>query len=496
MVSSVKDYAIFMLDAQGRVETWNLGAEVIKGYRAEEIIGKEISVFYTPEDRVAGRPQRLLATAARQGRIEDEGWRVKKDGTRFWADVVITAVHDAAGTLQGYVKVTRDLTVRRAAEDALRQSEERFRLLVQSVKDYAIFMLDPQGRVATWNAGARRMKGYAPEEIIGQHFSRFYPPDEAASDKCARELVTATMVGKFEEEGWRLRKDGTRFWASVVIEPVRDLEGTLIGFAKVTRDLTEKRNADEERLRLAQAQEAVRMRDEFLSIASHELKTPLSAIQLQLQSLLQGPQVLDGKLRGKLERAYKGGERLTELVETLLDVSRLATGKFSLSRRELDLARCVEEVVERFREQAARDGCELILHLDEPVSGEWDPLRVEQVVTNLLSNALKYAAGTPVELTVKAEGGIAVLTVSDRGPGIPESEWGRIFGRFERAASMRHYGGLGLGLYVARQLVEAHGGSISVGAVEPHGARFVVTLPRVSRKGTVPAPSTGTEVVS
>jgi PAS domain S-box-containing protein len=494
MVGSVKDYAIFMLDAQGNVESWNAGAQAIKGYRDSEIIGRHISAFYAPEDAAAGKPQRLLELARQQGRVEDEGWRVRKDGTRFWADVVITSVHDAAGVLQGYTKVTRDLTERRQTDEALRQSEARFRLLVDSVKDYAIFMLDPRGRVATWNKGAERIKGYAPGDIIGQHFSVFYPPEEAASGKCDRELEVALAEGKFEEEGWRVRKDGTRFWAGVVVEPVRDSTGQLVGFAKVTRDLTERRDAEAERLRLAQAQEAIRLRDEFLSIASHELKTPLSAIQLQLQSLLHGAQGLDAKVRNKAERAYKGGERLLDLVETLLDVSRIATGRFSLSHSRFDLARSVEEVVERFREQAARAGCELVLHLDEAVPGEWDRLRLEQVVTNLLGNALKYAAGTPVVIAVRADGSNAVLTVADQGPGIPESEWARIFGRFERAASIRHFGGLGLGLYVVRQIVEGHGGTISVEAVQPHGARFIVSIPRAAR--TEPAAASAVEVVS
>ncbi len=496
LVESVRDYAIFMLDLEGRVQSWNVGAEAIKGYTREEILGRPLATFYTPEDLAVGLPQRLLQRAVQEGHVENEGWRVRKDGTRFWADVVITPLRDRAGTLLGYSKVTRDLTFRREAEEALRQSEERFRLLVGSVMDYAIFMLDAQGQVATWNAGAERIKGYAPGEIIGQHFSRFYLPEDAASGKCDRALETATTLGKFEEEGWRVRKDGTRFWANVVIEPVRGLDGRLLGFAKVTRDLTERRNAEAERLRLAQAQESIRLRDEFLSIASHELKTPLSAVQLQLESLLQASQALDARLRNKVERAHKSGTRLTELVETLLDVSRIATGRLTLSRRRFDLTRSVEDIVGRYREQATQAGCELILQLDSPVQGEWDPLRLEQVVTNLLTNALKYAAGTPVSVAVQAEGDHAVLRVSDQGPGIPPSEWARIFGRFERAASMRHYGGLGLGLYVAHQIVEAHEGTISVEAVEPRGARFIVTLPLSPQPEKTPKPLAGVELAS
>jgi PAS domain S-box-containing protein len=482
MVGSITDYAIFVLSPEGRVESWNTGAETIKGYHTHEIIGRHFSVFYPPEDAAAGKPQKLLRAAARDGRVEDEGWRVKKDGTQFWANVVITAFRDPSGRLEGFTKVTRDLTARRNTEEALRLSEERFRLLVESVKDYAIFMLDPTGHIATWNQGAARLKGYRPEEVIGQHFSKFYLPEEAASGKFERELQIAVTEGKFEEEGWRVRKDGTRFWANVVIEPMRDANDVLLGFAKVTRDLTERRAADEERLRLAQAEEAVRLRDEFLSIASHELRTPLSAVQLQLQSLLLKAQTLDEKTRRKVERAFKGGARLTDLIETLLDVSRIATGRFSLSFNRFDLVKSVEEVMERFREQAIKENCEMTLRAQGPLWGDWDQLRVEQVVTNLLANAMKYAAGTPIGVTVKAEGDNVFVIVSDQGPGIPESERARIFGRFERASSMRHYGGLGLGLYVAHQIVEAHGGSISVEGVKPHGARFIVSLPRAPER--------------
>ena len=477
LVESVKDYAIFMLDADGRVQTWNPGAQAAKGYQAREIIGQHISRFYTPEDLVTDRPRLLLERAIRDGRVEDEGWRVRKDGTRFWADVVITAVRDDTGQLIGFSKVTRDLTARRATEDALRQSEERLRFLIQSVKDYAIFMLDRQGHVVTWNSGAQNIKGYAPEEIIGQHFSLFYLPEDVASGKCEYELEHALAHGVFEEEGWRLRQGGERFWASVVLQPMRGVEGQLLGFAKVTRDLTERRAADEERLRLAQAQEAVRLRDEFLAIASHELKTPLTALQLQLEGLLRQGASMDPKAKRRAERAHYGAKRLSDLVETLLDVSRIASGKLPLVPVPFDLAQCARDVAGRFEEQAERDGCALVLRLDGPVNGLWDRLRVEQILTNLLANALKYAAGAPVEVAVSQTGTSAELSVTDQGPGIPESEHARIFGRFERAAPVQHYGGLGLGLYVAQQIAAAHRGSLHVEAVHPRGSRFILTLP-------------------
>ena len=359
-----------------------------------------------------------------------------------------------------------------------RSIEERFRALVSSVKDYAIFMLDPSGRIETWNAGAEQTKGYTAEEIIGQHMSRFYTPEDLARGLPASLLAQAVREGRVECEGWRLRKDGTRFWADVVITALVDDQGRLMGFAKVTRDLTERLRAQEEQLRLAHAEEAVRLRDEFLSIAAHELRTPLSAVQLQLQALLERSDGLDPKLRTKLERACRSGERLVTLVDTLLDVSRITTGSFSLAPTQFDLATAVREVVDRFRESALRAGSTVTVRADGAVEGRWDRLRIEQVVTNLLGNSLKYAAGTPVELGVSGTEREVTLTVSDGGPGIPESEWDRIFLRFERAVPMRNFGGLGLGLYVCRQIIEAHGGEIHLARLRPRGAHFVIQLPR------------------
>ena len=227
LVDAVKDYAIYMLDPQGIVSSWNSGAQRFKGYKADEIIGQHFSRFYTEEDRQAGVPQQALATAVAEGKYETEGWRVRKDGSRFWASVVIDPIHDEDGNLFGFAKITRDITERKAAEEALRQSEEQFRLLVQGVTDYAIFMLDPTGHVTNWNSGAQRMKGYAAAEIIGQHFSRFYTDEDRAADVPLRALQTAEREGRFETEGWRVRKDGSHFWASVVIDAIHDENGKL-----------------------------------------------------------------------------------------------------------------------------------------------------------------------------------------------------------------------------------------------------------------------------
>jgi len=244
LVESVRDYAIFMLDPGGHVLTWNLGAERFKGYKADEIIGSHFSRFYRPEELLNGLPQTELDSAARDGAFEDEGWRVRKDGSMFWANVVITAMRDATGQLVGYAKVTRDLTQRRNQEEALRASEERFRLLVEGVSEYAIFMLDVNGHVASWNVGAQRIKGYSADEIVGRHFSIFYPREVVDSGWPEHELREAARNGCFIDTGWRVRKDGSTFWANVTITAMRDEAGTLLGYAKLTRDLTERKRVE------------------------------------------------------------------------------------------------------------------------------------------------------------------------------------------------------------------------------------------------------------
>jgi PAS domain S-box-containing protein len=281
LVESVDDYAIFALDPDGFILSWNAGAQRFKGYTADEIIGKHFSIFYPQEKIDEGFPEFELREAARVGRFEDEGWRVRKDGTRFWANVVITALHDPSGRLVGYAKVTRDLTERRMAEEALRESEERFRLIVQGVKDYAIFMLDPTGHITTWNAGAQRIKGYTADEIIGKHFSAFYPPEVVASGHPEHELEIAKQKGVYEEEGWRVRKDGSQFWANVVITALRREDGSLAGFTKVTRDLTERRASEQRALEQAgkiAAEEVARQLAEANRARTEELQHLTSSL--------------------------------------------------------------------------------------------------------------------------------------------------------------------------------------------------------------------------
>ena len=255
-IETVRDYALLILDTEGQIATWNAGAEAIKGWKAQEIIGQHFSKFYPPESIAAGLPARELEGAVRDGRYEDEGWRIRKDGTRFWANVVITALRDSGGQHIGFAKVTRDLTERRRHEETLRQSEARFRTLIEGVRDYAIFMLDPDGEITTWNAGAEQILGYNGLEILGRHLSDFHPPESARRSLAERELRTATLEGRFEDEGWRVRKDGTRFWANAILTAIRDTTGELLGFSKIIRDLTERRayethlRESEERFRL------------------------------------------------------------------------------------------------------------------------------------------------------------------------------------------------------------------------------------------------------
>ena len=281
LVHGTTEYAIFMLDPAGRVLTWNLGAERLKGYKAEEIIGSHFSRFYPQEAIQRNWPAQELTAARSEGRFEDEGWRLRKDGSHFWANVVITALYDEQGDLRGFSKVTRDLTGRKNAEEALRESEERFRLLVESARDYAIFLLDPQGYVVTWNAGAERIKQYRADEIIGRHFSQFYPQEATDRGWPAHELAMAQQEGRFEDEGWRVRRDGSMFWANVIITALYDDSGSLRGFSKITRDMTDRKRAEDASRHLLEEAVARRVAEQNAQLIEEQrerLRITLSSI--------------------------------------------------------------------------------------------------------------------------------------------------------------------------------------------------------------------------
>jgi PAS domain S-box-containing protein len=474
LVESIPEYAIFMLDPQGLVRTWNLGAQRIKGYDADEIIGRHFSVFY-PADRIAeGWPEHELQAAAAAGVFEDEGWRLRKDGSRFWANVVITRLDHPDGSLRGFAKITRDLTSRRHNEERLRLSEERFRLLVDSVRDYAIFMLDPQGRIVSWNLGAQLTKGYLAEEVVGRHFSMFYPDEQRAAGWPEKELDLALRNGRLEDEGWRLRKDGSRYWAEVIITPIHDENGRHAGFAKVTRDLTEKR-------RVRTLEDEGRRLTTFIAMLGHELRNPIAPIANAV-SILQLEEPESERVRMCRDIIARQVGQLRRLVDDLLDIGRITTGKIHLAKEIVPLSEVMDTAAEMVDPLLRERGHLLVVDAGEtPLWVSGDRARLVQVLGNLLNNAAKFTPpGGRIELRLRESGDRAEISVRDNGQGIDPQRLPDIFNLFVQAGPEEaRAGGLGLGLSLVQQLVALHGGDISAFSVgQPgKGAEFVVSLP-------------------
>jgi PAS domain S-box-containing protein len=488
LVSAVTDYAIFLLDVSGRIASWNPGAQLIKGYVASEIVGQHFSVFYPEEANARKWPELELQMAAVRGRFEDEGWRVRKDGSRFWANVVITALKDPGGRLRGFAKITRDLTERRRHEDMLRQSEERFRLMIDSVRDYAIFMLDPQGRVVSWNAGAQRIKGYTQAEILGKHFSVFYPEEARRKRWPEQELATARESGRYEEEGIRVRKDGTNFWANVVLTPVYEAGGTLRGYAKVTRDLTDRR-------RVEALEKAERQTNEFLAMLAHELRNPLAPIRNALHLLSKKPTEDPAELwvRDVLQRQTV---QMARLVDDLLDVSRITRSTVVLAKVPVDLLKAIHEAADAATQWMQARRHQLVVALPEDkLEVDADPVRLNQIVQNLLHNAAKFTPdGGRVELRAAREDGSVVIGVKDNGIGMTPELVATAFDLFKQGqqAIDRPEGGLGVGLTLVDRLARLHGGSVEARSEGPgKGSEFVVRLPaRTSASpGEAPQPA-------
>jgi PAS domain S-box-containing protein len=487
LVDRVRDYAIFALDPTGHVLSWNEGAQRLKGWKASEIIGRHFSSFYPAYDIANRKPEYELEMAVRDGRFEDEGWRIRKDGSRMWANVIITALFDDDGTHVGFAKVTRDLTSRRAAEEALRSSEERFRLLVQNVKDYAIFMLNPTGNIISWNEGAERIKGYTASDIIGKHFSIFYPDEDNESGKPAFELVMASKDGRFEDEGWRLRKDGTRFWANVVITAVRNANSELIGFAKVTRDLTERRAAQEKAIsdtrRAAEAEVANKTKSEFLAAMSHELRTPLNAIGGYAELIamgIAGP--ISEQQQEYLSRIRTSQQHLLGIITDLLNFSRIEAGQVTYDLTPVPVQHILDGVLPLIVPQANAKDIALSSEPPAPdVVANADRLKAEQIVLNLLSNAIKFTQpGGTVTVRCSADGDHVRIAVQDSGVGIAPEKLAAIFEPFVQLGRSRtsQHEGTGLGLSISRDLARAMGGDVKVESAVGSGSTFTLTLPR------------------
>lgn len=522
LIDAVQDYALFLLSPTGEIRSWNRGAERIMGYTADQIIGSNFSRFYTDEDLANDKPGYELRTASTTGRIEDEGLRVRGDGATFWANTVITAIRDRDGALRGFAKVTRDLSERRKSEEQLRQSEEIFRLLIASVKDYAIFLLDPNGNIVTWNEGAQRIKQYEADEIIGKHFSIFYPENDKW--KPPMELEVAKRDGTYEEEGWRLRKDGTRFWANVVITAIYDRNHVLRGFTKVTRDITARREAEETRRALLEqrearvqaeeekraaeasyraAQEANRAKDEFLMTLSHELRTPMTAI-LGWARMLPSMKESDPMFREGIRAIARSADLQAKLIDDVLDVSRIVSGKLRLTLDNVDLAPVLQAAVDAVRTGANAKAITLTTVMEGDLGiATLDATRLQQVVWNLLSNAVKFTPkGGRVELHARRTASSFQIVVSDTGEGIDPEFLPHVFEPFRQAEtpSTRVHGGLGLGLSIVRYLAEAHGGSVSASSAgRGKGSQFTVTLPTAAIRtetASEAAPAAGEELLT
>lgn len=484
LVESITDYAIYMLDPAGHVTSWNPGAERFKGYSAGEVMGAHFSQFYTPEDRAAGRPERALAAAAEAGRFEAEGWRLRKDGTRFWAHVVIDPIR-RGNELIGFAKITRDLTERRAAERALRRSEEQFRILVGGVTDYAIYMLDPGGKVISWNAGAERIKGYKPDEIIGDHFSRFYLPEEVEAGAPAQALSIAREAGRFEKEGWRLRNDGTRFWAHVVIDPITDDDGEIVGFAKITRDITERAEAQRE---LEAAREALYQSQKMEAIGqltggvAHDFNNLLAAITGSLD-LLRKRLPYDPRTTPLLENAIQGAERGAILTQRMLAFAR----KQELKLEAVDIPHLARGMSEFIRRSIGPNINVRMLFADVLPRVQTDPYQLETALLNLVVNA-RDALPNGGEITITADqvsvsrmegerraGSYVRLGVSDNGSGMPAEIAARVTEPFFTTKGVGK--GTGLGLSMVQGLAGQSGGWIEIESEVGKGTRIDLWLP-------------------
>jgi PAS domain S-box-containing protein len=478
LVDSVQDYAIFFLDLGGHVASWNPGAQRLKQYTSTEIIGKHFSIFYPAADRDRKKPEMELAVATSTGRFEDEGWRLRKDGSRFWANVIITRINDEHGNHLGFGKITRDLTERR-------QAEQHYRLLVESVEDYAIYSLDPTGKITSWNSGVERIKGYKADEVIGKHFSIFYTPADASAGVPLRALEIAAREGHYESEGWRVRKDGSKFWSSVVLSAIHDEEGNLVGFSKVTRDITDRKqlidqlsqHARDLEIQVAERERANAELEAFSYSVSHDLRAPLRAIGGFSEALKEDCiQKLDEAGVSYVNEIIAASARMNRLVEDLLEYGRL--GRAELLPHSIKLLDAVNQALQQLDEP---HGKRVTVEIGTSESVLANGATLVQVISNLISNALKFhIKNVEPEVNLRSvvqPNGWLRLSVSDQGIGIARHHQERIFHVFERLHDREAYPGTGIGLAIVKRGVERMGGRYGVESDLDKGSTFWIELP-------------------
>ena len=495
MIEEVTEYAILLLDRSGNIENWNIGAEKIKGYKSEEIIGKNFELFYPDEDRKTGLPFRLLQEAVDQGRVVHEGWRVRKDGTKFWGYIVITALHDDSGSVVGFLKVTRDLSEQKEAteqlkafaqklaeqNEKLRRSEDRYHRMIDEVQDYAILMLDLNGNIQNWNKGAEKIKGYKPAEALGKNFRIFYTPEDITNKIPDLLSETARKNDKAVHEGWRLRKDGTKFWGNTIITALHDENHDIIGYSKVTRDLTDKKQAEDQLREYAeQLEQNNHELEQFAYVASHDLKEPLRKI-LTFGDLLNSnsKEFLDDRGKEYITRMQNAATRMMHLIEDLLNFSRI--NRQNEGFEKVDLNEVVKQVIQdldvTIKEKNAKINVGDLAMIDARKS------EIGQLFQNLISNALKFNDKQVPVINISStirnndEMSFVQIEVSDNGIGFEEVYRKKIFDIFQRLHGKSSYSGSGIGLAICKKIVESHGGKISATGEPGKGSTFTIKLP-------------------
>jgi PAS domain S-box-containing protein len=494
MVDEIEDYAIILLDKDGRVLNWNKGAQKIKGYSKEDIIGKSFRLFYTKEDQLRNHPEELIETAIKKGKAVEESWRCRKDGSRFWGNITITTLFDDDKNVLGFSKVTRDLTERFKADqelkkvyEELKKSEELYHKMVSDVEDYAIILLDKYGKILNWNKGAEKIKGYREEEIVGKSFRVFYTKEDQLRNHPEELIEMAIREGKAVEESWRCRKDGGKFWGNITITPLFDDDNNILGFSKVTRDLTERYKADkkirelnrnlEQKVnhRTAELEAINRELEAFSYSISHDLRAPLRGIHGYTKILLEdNAEKLDEDAVNTINVVLRNTEKMGQLIDDLLAFSRL--GRKSLNIREINMNDLVRGVINEIP-KSKKQKISIDIHHLIPAMG--DPTFIKLVWINLISNAVKYSstkAISKIEIGCKPEETQITYYVKDNGVGFDMKYYNKLFGVFQRLHSEEEFEGTGVGLASVHKIIKHHGGSLWAEAKEGEGAIFYFKL--------------------